>query len=68
MMILARSIIDLNAIICFLFSYVKDKNERELRLLLYYLDGVRTRLTISGEPLRERDPVVISEEEYKAQK
>ena len=66
MMILARSIIDLNAIICFLFDYVKDKDERELRLLLYYLDGVRARLKISSEPLKERDPNIISEEEYKA--
>lgn len=68
MMILARSVIDLNAIICFLFDFVKDKDERELRLLLYYLDGVRTRLTVSNEPLKERDPRVISEEEYNATK
>ena len=66
MMILTRSIIDLNAIICFLFDFVKDKDERHLRFLLYYLDGVRTRLKISGEPLKERDPSVISEEEYNA--
>lgn len=66
MMILTRSIIDLNAIICFLYDYVKDKEERELRMLLYYLDGVRTRLKISREPLKERDPSVISEEEYNA--
>ena len=66
MMIIARSVIDLNAIICFLFDFVKDKDERELRLLLYYLDGVRTRLKLSNEPLKERDPSIISEEEYNA--
>ena len=62
MMILARSIIDLNATICFLFKYVKDDAERALRLRLFYLDGVRTRLKISDEPLKERDPHYISEE------
>lgn len=64
MMILARSIIDLNAIICFFFQYVKNDEERALRLRLFYLDGVRTRLKISKEPLKERDPNYISEEEY----
>lgn len=66
MMILARSIIDLNAIICFFFQYVKNDEERALRLRLFYLDGVRTRLKISKEPLKERDPNYISEEEYNA--
>ena len=66
MMILSRSIIDLNATICFLFDYVKDHDERALRLLLFYLDGVRTRLRISKEPLKKRDPRYISEEEYNA--
>ena len=66
MMILARSIIDLNAIICFFFQYVKNDEERALRLRLFYLDGVRTRLKISKEPLKERDPNYISEEEYSA--
>lgn len=66
MMILARSIIDLNSIICFLFQHVKNDEERALRLQLFYLDGVRTRLKISKEPLRKRDPNYISEEEYNA--
>ncbi|MBR5678262.1 MAG: hypothetical protein IKX20_08995 [Paludibacteraceae bacterium] len=66
MMILARSVIDLNATICFLFEHVKDKDERALRLLLFYLDGVRTRLKLSQEPLKKRDPKYISEEEYNA--
>lgn len=66
MMILARSIIDLNAIICFLFQHVKNDEERALRLKLFYLDGVRTRLKISKDPLRKRDPNYISEEEYNA--
>ena len=65
MMILARSIIDLNAIVCFLFQYVRDDNERALRIHLFYLDAVRTRLKIS-EPPKERDPNYISEEEYNA--
>lgn len=64
MMILTRSIIDLNATICFLFDYVKDGDERTLRFLLFYLDGVRTRLKLSEEPMKERDPNYISEEEY----
>lgn len=66
MMILSRSVIDLNATICFLFDYVKKHDERTLRLLLFYLDGVRTRLRISKEPLKKRDPRYISEEEYNA--
>ena len=66
MMILTRSVIDLNATICFLFDYVKDADERALRLLLFYLDGVRTRQKISKEPLKKRDPRYISEEEYNA--
>ena len=66
MMILTRSVIDLNATICFLFDYVKDSDERALRLLLFYLDGVRTRLKISKEPLKKRDSWYISEEEYNA--
>ena len=66
MMILARSIIDLNAIICFLFQHVKNDEERALRLRLFYLDGVRTRLKISKEPIKERKPNYISEEEYSA--
>jgi len=66
MMILARSIIDLNATICFFFQYVKDDEERALRLKLFYLDGVRSRLKLSDEPLKERDPRYISEEEYNA--
>lgn len=65
MMILTRSIIDLNATICFLFQFVKDADERALRLQLFYLDGVRTRLKIS-DPLKDRDPNYISEEEYNA--
>lgn len=64
MMILARSIIDLNAIICFMFQHVKNDEERALRLRLLFHDGVRTRLKISKEPLQERDPNYISEEEY----
>lgn len=64
MMILTRSIIDLNATICFLFDYVKDGDEQTLRFLLFYLDGVRTRLKLSEEPMKERDPNYISEEEY----
>ena len=66
MMILTRSIIDLNAIVIFLFRFVKDADERTLRLCLYYLDGVRTRIAFFEEPLKERDPHFISEEEYNA--
>ena len=66
MMILTRSIIDLNAIIVFLFRFVKDNDERALRLCLYYLDGVRTRIEFLKEPLKERDSRYISEEEYNA--
>ena len=66
MMILDRSVIDLNATICFLFDHVKDTDERALRILLFYLDGVRTRLKISKENLKERNPKYISEEEYNA--
>ena len=66
MMILTRSIIDLNAIVFFLFHYVEDADERALRLHLYYLDGVKTRIKFLEEPLKERDPNYISEEEYKA--
>lgn len=66
MLILSRSVIDLNATICFFFDYVKDKDERSIRLLLFYLDGVRTRLKISKENLKKRDPQYISEEEYYA--
>ena len=66
MMILARSIIDLNAIICFMFQHVKNDEERALRLRLLFHDGVRTRLKISKEPIKERNPNYISEEEYSA--
>ena len=66
MLILTRSIIDINATICFLFDFVKDRDERELRLLLFYLDGVRTRLKISDEPRPVRDSDYISEEEYES--
>lgn len=66
MMILTRSIIDINAIICFLFDYVRDDDERALRLLLFYLDGVQSRLKLSEEPMKKRDPNYISEEEYNA--
>lgn len=66
MLILDRSVIDLNATICFLFDYVKDTDERALRIMLFYLDGIRIRLKISNNPLKKRDPKYISEEEYNA--
>ena len=66
MMILTRSIIDINAMLYFLFIHVQDPEERKLRIKLYYLDGIRTRLALSKEPLKERDENYISEEEYNA--
>lgn len=66
MMILTRSVVDINATLYFLFVHVQDPEERKLRIKLYYLDGIRTRLALSKEPLKERDETFISEEEYKA--
>lgn len=60
MMILTRLVIDLNATICFLFDYVKGTDERAMRLVLFYLDGVRSRLKIFNEPLKKRDSRYIS--------
>ena len=64
MMILTRSVIDINATIHFFFRYVTDPEELSLRILLFQLDGVRTRLGLSDEPLKPRDPEIISEAEY----
>lgn len=64
MMILTRSIIDINATICFLFKYVTDHTERTLRILLFFLDGIRTRMKLSDFPMKPRDERYISEDEY----
>ena len=66
MMILTRSIIDINATICFLFQFVTDQVERKLRILLFFLDGVRTRMRLSASPLKPRDEKYIAEDEYSA--
>ena len=66
MMVLTRSVIDINAMLYFLFIHVQAPEERKLRINLFYLDGLRTRLGLSKEPLKERDENYISEEEYNA--
>lgn len=61
---LLRTIVDHYAFINLLFVETIDLNEREIRLLLYLLDGLRTRRKSLSKSSSKFDPKITSEGEF----